>query len=1112
MPSKSHRSSVGGGLLTSASFGSSPSKSCTSLPVHLQWLGSSASCAALVDSGAEGNFIDETWALEQGIPLADLHDPTPLFALDGSSLPMVQRKTLPLTLTVSGNHRETIDFLIFRSPYTPVVLGHPWLVLHNPQINWANGSVISWKLSCHVDCLSSAVPPVSSAAVFQEEPGDLSGVPEEYHDLREVFSRSRATSLPPHRRYDCSIDLLPGTTPPRGRLYSLSAPEREALERYLSDSLNAGTIAPSASPAGAGFFFVRKKDGSLRPCIDYRGLNDITVKNRYPLPLMSSAFEVLQGARFFTKLDLRNAYHLVRIREGDEWKTAFNTPLGHFEYRVLPFGLVNAPAVFQALINDVLRDMLNIFVFVYLDDILIFSPSLQVHVQQVRRVLQRLLENKLYVKAEKCSFHASSVTFLGSVISAEGISMDPAKVQAVTDWPVPDSRVALQRFLGFANFYRRFIRGFSQVAAPLTALTSVKSRFRWSESAQRAFDVLRGLFTTAPILLTPDCTKQFIVEVDASEVGVGAILSQRSVTDGQIHPCAFFSHRLSPAERNYDVGNRELLAIRLALGEWRQWLEGAHVPFIVWTDHRNLEYIREAKRLNARQARWALFFTRFNFTISYRPGSKNIKPDALSRLFDSSPPNTPEEIVPPGRVVGMVVWGIEKLVKRSLARAVTPRNCPKGLLFVPASTRRAVLLWGHSSKFAAHPGVRGTLAVIRQRFWWPSVEQDTRRFITSCVTCAQTKAGNSPPAGLLRPLPIPTRPWSHLALDFITGLPPSAGYTVILTVVDRFSKSAHFVPLAKLPSAKETAQIMVDNVFRLHGLPTDIVSDRGPQFSSQFWKEFCRLIGASASLSSGFHPQTNGQAERTNQIVARILRSLTHQNPSSWSQQLSWAEYAHNSLPTASTGLSPFHCCFGYQPPLFTSQDSDSNVPSAQSFISRCKRTWRRVRSALCRAGRRMSVAANRRRIKSPRYTCGQRVWLSTSNLPLRSESRKLSNRFIGPFRITKIINPVAVKLRLPPKFRRVHPVFHVSCIKPAIRPPPRPVRSPSLVEDAPAYRVRRILDVRRRGRGHQYLIDWEGYGPEERSWTPSRDIHPALIDDFRRTRRLSQGAPGGAH
>ncbi len=358
---------------------------------------------------------------------------------------------------------------------------------------------------------------------------------------------SPAASLPPHRPYDCAIELVPGMSPPKGRLYSLSVLEREAMEKYISDSLTAGFIHPSSSPAGAGFFFVAKKDGSLRPCIDYRGLNNITVKNTYPLPLMSSAFERLQGASIFTKLDLRNAYHLVRIREGDEWKTAFNTPRGHFEYLVMPFGLSNSPAVFQALVNDVLRDMVDQFIYVYLDDILIFSSSLQEHVQHVRRVLQRLLENGLFVKAEKCAFHAQSVPFLGFIVSPEGVRMDPDRVKAVVNWPAPDSRKDLLRFLGFANFYRRFIRNFSQLAAPLTALTSTKMTFRWSNAAEAAFTKLRGRFVSAPIFRAPDPTRQFVVEVDASEVGVGAVLSQRATSDDKVHPCAFFSHGLSPA-------------------------------------------------------------------------------------------------------------------------------------------------------------------------------------------------------------------------------------------------------------------------------------------------------------------------------------------------------------------------------------------------------------------------------------------------------------------------------------------------------------------------------------------------------------------------------------
>ncbi|KAG1929495.1 hypothetical protein F2P79_022926 [Pimephales promelas] len=406
--------------------------------------------------------------------------------------------TEEITLITSGNHTETISFLILDSPLAPVVLGHPWLIKHNPRVDWIHKA---------------------------EEAGDLSNVPAEYLDLKEVFSKSRAASLPPHRPYDCAIDLL---------------------------------------PAGAGFFFVGKKDGSLRPCIDYRGLNNIMVKNTYPLTLMSSAFERLQGASIFTKLDLRNAYHLVRIREGDEWKTAFNTPRGHFEYLVMPFGLSNSPAVFQALVNDVLRDMIDQFIYVYLDDILIFSSSLQEHVQHVRRVLQRLLENGLFVKAEKCDFHAQSVPFLGYIVSSEGMR------------PSPDSRKALLRFLGFANFYRRFIRNYSQLVAPLTALTSPRTAFRWSDSAEAVFAKLKSRFVSAPILITPDSSRQFVVEVDASEVGVGAVLSQRSPVDDKMHPCAFFSHRLSPAERNYDIGNRELLAVKLALEEWRHC--GVTVP------------------------------------------------------------------------------------------------------------------------------------------------------------------------------------------------------------------------------------------------------------------------------------------------------------------------------------------------------------------------------------------------------------------------------------------------------------------------------------------------------------------------------------------------------
>ncbi|KAI2657226.1 Transposon Tf2-9 polyprotein [Labeo rohita] len=794
----------------------------------------------------------------------------------------INHTTDDLTLLIKPSHQETIRFFIITSLQTP----------------------------------QHCTEPATSSSATPTRLTPSSAIPAEYLDLIEAFSQTKATQLPPHRPGDCAIDLVPGSTPPRGRVYPLSQPESEAMNTYIQEELAKGFIRPSTSPTSAGFFFVKKKDGGL-----------LTIKYCYPLPLVPPALEQLRTAKIYTKLDLRSAYNLIRICEGEEWKTAFSTASGHYEYRVMPLGLANSPSYFQAFVIEVFRDMLNRWVIVYIDDILIYSSSYAEHVQHVRAVLQRLIKHQLYCKEEKCEFHQEKIAFLGYIISPEGVAMDERKVNAVRNWPRPTTLIELQRFLGFANFYRRFIRGFSSVAAPLSSMVKRGiSRLAWTPPAIQTFLDLRQRLTTAPILHHPDPNMPFFVEVDASSTGVGAVLSQRQGQPPKTYPCAYFSHKLTPAERNYDVGNRELLAIKLALEEWRHWLEGARHPFTVLTDHRNLEYLRSAKVLNHRQARWALFFTRFHFQVTYRPGFLNTKADALSRIHepDLTPAST-DTILPTSIIVAPVSWDIMTEISEGHTQDPPPANCPDHLTYVPLNLRIRVLTEVHSTPSSGHPGIEATLHLLNNRLWWPSLRPDTITFIRNCAVCNMSKVPRQLPAGLLQPLPVPRRPWSHIALDFITDLPSSHGHTTILTVIDRFSKGCRLIPLPKLPTAMETAEALCESVFRFYGLPEDIVSDRGPQFTSQLWGSFFSLLG---------------------------------DRQGDWSRFLFWAEYAQNSLRKPTTNLTPFQCILGYQPPLFPWSGEPSDLPAVNSWFQHSEETWNRAHVHLQRAVHRTHIQA----------------------------------------------------------------------------------------------------------------------------------------------------------
>jgi Reverse transcriptase (RNA-dependent DNA polymerase)/RNase H-like domain found in reverse transcriptase/Integrase zinc binding domain/Chromo (CHRromatin Organisation MOdifier) domain len=605
--------------------------------------------SALVDSGAEANCIRRSLALQLDLPvLADRV--TPLASPEGKKIYSYGDHSIRVAATDTlGDRRETDVRLVscdFDLAGVEVILGYPWLQQVDPLISFKE---TTWRYPIkgkELEILSAkkfaravkneayifvltTVPAPGGRRVAAVSVMRTNSIPREYRDFAEVFSTKAAGMLPDHHTMEHRIELESGSQPPYGPIYALSEKELEVLREYLESSLVKGWIRRSTSPAGAPIMFVPKKGGGLRLCVDYRGLNRITVKNRTPLPLISETLDRLRGAKVFTKLDLKDAYHRLRIREGDEWKTAFRTRYGHFEYCVMPFGLSNAPATFQAYINHALRGLVDVTCVVYLDDILIYSEDPRQHTQAVRDVLERLQQHQLFANLDKCEFSTERVEFLGFVIGPDGISMEPSRIAAIEDWPVPKSVRDVQVFLGFANFYRRFVLAYSRVAKGLSDLLKgsdkTGSKFVWTKEAAESFKKLKATFTTAPMLRHFDPSLRILVETDASGFAVAGTISQLfgEEADARWHPIAFYSKKMTAVECRYETHDTELLAIVLAFRTWRHYLAYSQRPIVVKTDHNNLKYFMTKRKLNSRQARWAEELAAFDFVLEYRAGRSN---------------------------------------------------------------------------------------------------------------------------------------------------------------------------------------------------------------------------------------------------------------------------------------------------------------------------------------------------------------------------------------------------------------------------------------------------------------------------------------------------------
>jgi hypothetical protein len=1113
----------------------------------------------LIDSGADGNFISPRIINQGEVPWVKKENPYRLGTVEGDPVAydsgMITRETARAPLTLFDVQNENIihqeeeaQFDIAEIGRHDAILGMPWLRKHNPQIDWITGQIrTTWHREngsiprrrdlaageAHEDRRDTSKSETIRILAFTDAsiPADqvseehLEFVPEEYRQYGQLFCELKSLTLPKHGPWDHEIELKEGTEPKFHRIYSLSAEQLEVLREYIKENLKKGHIRPSQSSAGYPILFVPKKDGSLRLCVDYRQLNAITKKNCHPLPLIAELKDRLFGAVWFTVLDLPGAYSMIRIKEGHEWKTAFRTKYGNYEYLILPFGLTNAPATFQAMINHVLRRFIDHFIVVYLDDILIFSKTLEEHQTHVHQVLQALRDADLRVNPKKSTFHSQEVEYLGFKIRPGRIEMSDKKVEAVRSWPTPTSVKEVRGFLGFANFYRRFIEGFGRLAAPLTELTKKDKAFEWTKQQQTAFDDIKYRILSKPILVMADPEKPFEVETDASDFALGGQLAQRDA-QGRLHPVAFFSKKLHGPELNYPIHDKELMAIIESFKEWRPYLSGTKHQVKVYTDHKNLTYFTTSKDLNQRQVRWSEFLSEFNFQIIYRKGSENGRADALSRRPDHFEGREEQDTQPilkkeqdgsltrAERELNVILrlgqnarwlamlqdWRDDQKLEE-LKEVTNDLFLDKPLRFwayrnkayVPSKHREALIKEFHASPAHGHQGIAKTYERFKRHFDFPGSKAAITTMIKDCEVCARTKASRHKPYGELQALPVPARAWASVTMDLIVKLPRSrdpvsnTSYDSILVIVERLTKYGRFVPINESHTAEDLTNIVIREIVSNHGLPDEIITDRGTTFASRFFTALTARLGVNSKLSTAFHPQTDGQTERLNQTLEQYLRCYINYDQDDWVEHLPMAQYAYNTATTETTKVSPFFANHGFNPDIHKTPTLGPDNPQATLRADQLQDLHKHLQQELSSVRTRMAKYYNTRRMKGPSLKEGDKAYLLRKNITTKRPSDKLDFKKLGPFIISRKISENNYELSLP-KTMRIHPIFHISLLEPA---PKSAQPQKGRIEVAPnqEYEVEAILNERRKGRGKQYLIRWKGFDSSEDTWEPVKNL-----------------------
>lgn len=1117
----------------------------------------------LIDGGSTHDLMSLDFATRAGIPLLKACGQMRITLADGSAISTPRQKTKHSVSYSIGSFYDSRRFLI--APIThDIVLGKPWLTRHNPNIDWETNTIVLrdgskiiadehrkgpitienisasqfkrminkgaemqvYKVDIHTRETESESESESATEGSQKgltlklDHLSVNEAQELEHVLRQyehtVFTEP--TGLPPSRTVDHKIETLPGSTPPSRSPYRLSQPELDELQKQLTHLVEQGWIRPSTSPYGAPILFVKKKNGSLRMCVDYRALNRITIKNKYPLPHIGELLDRLSGAKFFTKLDLRSGYHQLRIADTDIHKTAFNTRYGHYEYTVVPFGLCNAPASFQCLMNDTLRPYLDKFVIVYLDDILIYSKTFVEHLQHIRLVFDTLEKNQFHVAVEKCKFGVSEIDYLGCYVSEHGIRADDSKVAAIKEWPEPKSVADVQTFMGLANYFHKHIPKFAHIATPLTDLLrgdGIGKEFTLSQEAREAFHTLKDRLTSTPVLALPDFSKEFRVTTDASKYAMGMMLSQID-DSGKERPIAFESHKFRDYEKNWATPDKELSGIVHALNIWRHYLDGQKIT--VFTDHEALKYIQQQPKLNQRQARWLQHIQSYDLNIQHMPGRLNLVADALSRRPDHA--DDIEHItVSALNVVHIAVsnkmqeetrkgYEVDEYFSKLISQPNNKFKVIDGLIYLVQNThyrlcipnitniRLKILEENHDIPIAGHMGFEKTYNNVARHYWWPNMGKLVKQFVQSCDYCQRAKGKNQLPPGSLMSIDIPQERWEVVSMDFVLGLPKTkAGYDCIMTVVDKLSKRAHLLKTYTTADARDTANLFINEIFRLHGLPKAIISDRDSKFTSKFWQNLFKRLGTTLQLSTANHPQTDGQTERLNRTIEDMLRCVVNYHQSDWDEKLPLVEFAYNNSVNASTKMTPFHLDTGRDPllpqDLLTHvHDLETRNEAANELATHLRNIVQIARDNLLTAQERQTRYYNEKH-RSIEFNVGDLVLVESSYLltpqERAREKDKLKFKRSGPYTIIEKLSSLAYRVELPPTCK-AHNVFNIAALTPyrsntlegrRVETTPPAV----ITEEGEEWNVVEILTHRNVGRGRQYLTRYEGDRDIDATW-----------------------------